>query len=242
MRLERREGLEPVVHHRERRFAIAQRPAVLFVVDHDDGLQRRDPLAHAADLTEVLSLRDDGHRRAVFHPGMQRVLAERREQRLDDGAELEDAHEADIELRDPLQKQADAIEVLEAEAPQESGPPVGEQQKVAIGEMPQVAVVVLVDERQLVAPARVDVPVDAELGDVDRRALGAAEFPLRDVPGDLFSQFLIVDRPLLPRLHRCLHNLAEMMGPPRSTYCRYWRGSLTQAALGSRLLATTTRR
>ncbi len=204
VRLEHRERLEPVRHHRERHFSLAERPAVLLVVNHDHGLQRRNPLADTADLSEVLALRDDGDRRAVLHPRVQRILAERREERLDHGAELEDAHEADVELGHALQEQAHAIEIPDAEAAQVRRPTVREPLEVAIGELSQVAVVILVDERELVAPARLHVTVDAELGDVDRRALGVAEFPLRDVPGDLLPQLLVVDRARLRGIHECL--------------------------------------
>ena len=93
--------------------------------------------------------------------------------------------------------------------------PLGE--RPGIGTILNVATIGTATNLALPLLPRPDVPVDAELGDVDRRALGVAELPLRHVPGDLF----------LPRLHKCLQNLAGMMGPPGATCRQYRRGSLT---------------
>ena len=52
---------------------------------------------------------------------------------------------------DAVEEEADAIEVAKPEAAQECRPPVGELHQVAVGEVAELALVVLVDEGQLVA-------------------------------------------------------------------------------------------
>jgi len=66
------------------------------VIDDDDRLEIGQALAELPHLAEVLVLGDDGDRPAVLRALVERLLAERGEERLDDGTELQDAHEADV--------------------------------------------------------------------------------------------------------------------------------------------------
>ncbi len=75
----------------------------------------------------MLFLGDDGRRAGVGQTGEQRFGAEGREQRLGDGAHLQDAQEAEVELGDLVHEQADALARLQAEVLQVMGDGVGQQ-------------------------------------------------------------------------------------------------------------------
>ena len=78
-------------------------------------------------------------------------------------------------------------------AAQEVRPAVGQLLQVAEGELPDLALVALVDQRQPVAAPLLHVAVHAEVGDVERLALEVAEFPLGDVPGHVAPELLVVE-------------------------------------------------
>ena len=79
------------------------------VVDDDDVPEVRHLVEDLADLGGVLLLGDDGRRLGVGQADEERLVAEGREERLGDGADLEDAQEAEVELGDAVQEQADAL-------------------------------------------------------------------------------------------------------------------------------------
>ena len=82
----------------------------------------------------------------------ERVLAEGREERLDDGAGLQDAQEADVELGHLVEEQAHPVERADEDvAAQEVRPAVGQLLQVAVGELADLALVALVDQGQPIA-------------------------------------------------------------------------------------------
>jgi hypothetical protein len=162
------------------------------VIDHDDRLERRQPLADPPHLSEVLALGDDGDRTAVLHPGVQRVLAERGKEGFHHRSGLQDPHEADVQLRHALEEEAHAVQILDSEAAKEPCPAVRQEFQLAVGELPEVAVVVLVNQRDLAGARAVRVPIHAHLGQVDRRVVFVVQLLLGQVPRDLPAQLLVI--------------------------------------------------
>ena len=173
-----------VIHHPEADLALAQLLPVLVVVDDDHRLEVGQPLAGLAHLAQVAALGDDGRGPAVEHARHERVLAEGREERLDDGPGLQDAQEPDVELRHLVEEQAHPVERAdERVAAQEVRPAVGQLLQVEERELAQFPLVAFVDQGQGVAPPRLHMAVHAEVGDVDRIALAVTELALGQIPG-----------------------------------------------------------
>ena len=69
------------------------------LVDDDDVLQGRQVGEHLRDALAEFRLRQEHRRAAVLHPVTDRVRPERREERADDRAMLEDTEHREVELR-----------------------------------------------------------------------------------------------------------------------------------------------
>ena len=123
-------------------------------VHDDDVLEVGQLVLDLADLQNVLLLRDDGGGLRVVEARPQRLVAERREQRLGDRPHLEDADEADVQLRHPVHEQADPLPGLDPERLQEGRDGVGAAAQVVVGVLLLVPLGVLPEQRVLVALAR----------------------------------------------------------------------------------------
>ena len=136
-------------------------------------------------------LGDDGRRLGVLQADKQRFVAEGREERLGDAADLEDAQEAEVELGDPVHEQADALAGLEAEAAEEGADGVRGQADVVVGISLFDAGVAFPDQGQLFAFALLADAVGAVPADVDDVARLVAELFLGDRPGEILDAFVV---------------------------------------------------
>jgi hypothetical protein len=151
-------------------------------VHHQHRVEPREPLPRLAYFVEVLLLRDDrgGLRVVQAHP--EGIVAERGKQRLCDAAHLEDRQETDVQLRHPIQEQADPIAGAEANLAQVVRHGVGAPAKVVERIRAGVALKVLPDEGAAVAvPLEAD-PVGAIPAHVQRVTGRPIELAVRDGP------------------------------------------------------------
>src|SRR3972149_3742639 len=92
--------------------------------------------------------------------------AEGGEQRPDDGADLQRAEDGGVQLRYALQKDEDAVALLDAQVAQHVGPLVGKAGDVLEGVGLALAALALPEDRRPRAARRLEVAVDGLIGDV----------------------------------------------------------------------------
>jgi hypothetical protein len=125
-------------------------------------------IAQRSDLARVQRRGRDQHPgRAERQPLAQRLGPEGREQRAEDGAELQRAERRDVELRDAPATREDALAGEHAELREDRGEAARLGGQVRIGEVPARPLAAAPADRAAPAAARGDVPVDRLVGDVE---------------------------------------------------------------------------
>ena len=163
----------------------------------DAALQRHEVAAAPA-----LVGGDDRDRRGVVHAVADRVGAEpaedHRVRRADPGA----GQHRHRELRDHRHVDADPVAALDAERAQRVREPADAGEQLRVGDRAGVAALALEVVRDLLAPSRLDVAVEAVVGDVElapEEPLGEGEVPFQDlveraVPADVLLRLLGPER------------------------------------------------
>ena len=83
----------------------------------------------------MLLLGDNGRRLGVFQPDEKRLVAESGKKRLGNGPDLQNAEDADIELRDLVHEQADAFALADTQSAQKGADGVAGPADVVVGEI-----------------------------------------------------------------------------------------------------------
>jgi hypothetical protein len=161
------------------------------VIDDDDVFQLRELVQDLADLGGVLALGDDGLGPGVLQADEKRLVAERGEERLADGPDLQDTDDADIELGDAVHEQADPIARLDAESAEERADGVGGSANVIVRERPFDPAQPFPAEGDLVGPAHLADPIGAVPADVQTAAGGEFELLFDLGPVEIPIFFLI---------------------------------------------------
>ena len=168
-------------------------------IDNDDAAQPRQARADPPDLGQVLLLRDDGGRAGVVEACPERLLAEGREERLRDATELENAEQADVELRHAVHEQADRLAGPEALPREPGGDRVGELAQVVEGIGARRPVGVAPDQGRLRGEAEGADAIAAIPGDVDRVSTAIAQFGFGQRPVELRDEVVVCLRLLQAR-------------------------------------------
>ena len=182
-----REIVDGAVHHVKGDLSVAQRLVAVALVDDDHQSEVRQIGARAAHARQVLALGDHGRGAAVLQARAQGLVAKGGEQRLHHRAELEDPHEADVQLRNAVEEKANPIQLADALLFQKPGPAVAQPLHVAEGESSHLSGVVLVDQGRFVAAPQLDVAVGADPPDVDWLTVYVAQLFLGGSPVDSIS-------------------------------------------------------
>ena len=145
-------------------------------------VQHRLHRAHAAAAPGAVG-GDDGARAAVLQARDQRLRTEAREQRHDDGANLQDREEGDEGFRQVGHVDAHHVALAHAHLPERAGEPAGFGVELGVAERALlIRILALPHQEGLVPHRRAAVAVDAVEHDVG----GAADAPAR--PGLPFGQ------------------------------------------------------
>jgi hypothetical protein len=133
--------------------------------NHVRELSRQRPQRSDAPL-EQAGRRDQHPGAALLQPNPDRLGAEAREQRRENGAGLQTAKGGDVERGHPAEQREDALTGADAEAGQHVGEAAAQLGELAVAQVLRRAIAPEEAKRQPVAVSAADMPVEAGLGHV----------------------------------------------------------------------------
>jgi hypothetical protein len=184
------ELLQPGGIHREGDLAFLELPGRV-MIDDEHVLQRRQLVEDLAHLGDVLALGDDDGRAGVVQAHEERFVPKGREERLGNRPDLEDAQQADVQLGNAVQEQADPVARLDAQPAQESAEPVAAGPDILEGVAFCLPGGVFPKQGGFLALAQLTDAVRAIPADVEAVASLVTEFLFRDRPIEAPEPFLV---------------------------------------------------
>ena len=161
------------------------------VVDHDDVLQPGQLVENLPDLAHVFPLGEDDLCAGVLQAEVKGLVAESRKQGLGDGADLKDTDKTDVELGDPVEKEADPVLVFYAEASQIGADAVAVNADIVVGESLFHTALAFPDEGGFSAVPLVANPVRTVPSDVDDISVAVFQFLFGNGPVELFDSLVV---------------------------------------------------